>query len=78
MAFTFGIYFGLIYLKTNNLIACIIMHTLFDFLVALISLFEAKDVDGNTLFSILFPAIVLVVEASGELTISYFVLKKTN
>jgi hypothetical protein len=78
MAFTFGIYFALIYLKTNNLLACIIMHSLFDFLVGLISLFEAKNADASALFSILFPAMVLIVEASGELTISYFVLKKTN
>jgi membrane protease YdiL (CAAX protease family) len=78
MAFVFGIYFGLIYLKFNNLVACIIMHALFDFLVAVIGLFEKDGANIDPLLNALFPSMVLIFEAIGELSISYFIFKRTK
>jgi membrane protease YdiL (CAAX protease family) len=76
MAFTFGIYFGLVYLKTNNLLACIFMHAIFDFLLAVMELFE--NTNAPSTYALLLPAIILVFEAVGELGLSYFIFKKTD
>jgi membrane protease YdiL (CAAX protease family) len=78
MAFSFGVYFGFVYLRVNNLFACIIMHALFDFLISIMGLFEKEGVNVDPLFSTLFPSMLLIFEAIGELSISYFIFKRTQ